>query len=102
MLDEVLKEDAGLTRHACMRLAQRAIAAEDVQLIQSIGTEVEGGYLVREKDFQTLDRELKQLRDRVRRLVGKRLVVEGSWIITGYHASRRQERRLLRSAKEAF
>src|SRR5690242_6645259 len=99
MLDGPLKESANLTQHASKRIAQRGIATGDVELIEWIGTEVEGGYLVREKDFQALDRELKQLRDRARRLVGKRLVVEGSWIITAYHASRRKERRLLRDAK---
>jgi hypothetical protein len=64
-------------------------------LIQWIGTEVEGGYLVREKDFQALDRELKQLRDQAKRLVGKQLVVEGDRLITAYHAGRSKQRILL-------
>jgi hypothetical protein len=61
--------------------------------------EGEGGYLVREKDFQALDRELKQLRDHARRLPGKRLVVEGDRLVTAYHAVHSKERRLLRGAQ---
>jgi hypothetical protein len=83
-----------------MRLAQRAIAADEVALIQWIGTEVEGGYLVREKDFQALDRSLPLLRDQARRLVGKRVVVREGRIVTAYHAARSKERRLLRAAEE--
>jgi hypothetical protein len=39
-----------LTEHAAMRMAQRSISLKDVELIVLIGTEVEGGYCVREKD----------------------------------------------------
>jgi hypothetical protein len=67
-----------------------------LELIESIGTEVEGGYLLRQKDFQTLERELKTLRDQARRLVGKRVVQARDAVVTTYHASRADERRLLR------
>jgi hypothetical protein len=77
-------------------MAQRGIGHEDLLLIEAIGSEVEGGYLVREKDFQALDRELRRLRDRARKLVGKRIVTDGGWVITAYHARRSKERRLLR------
>ena len=77
-------------------MSQRGLATDDIELIRWIGTEVEGGYLVREKDFQALDRELKQLRDQVRRLVGKRLILESDRVITAYHAARSKQRVLLR------
>jgi hypothetical protein len=80
-------------------MAQRGLANDDVELIRWLATEVEGGYLVREKDFLALDRALKQLRDQVRRLVGKRLVLEGDRVVTAYHAARSKERRLLRGVK---
>jgi hypothetical protein len=88
-----------LTAHAALRIAQRGMRHDDLELIRWIGTEVEGGYLVREKDFQALDRELKQLRDQAKRLVGKRLVVEGDRLVTAYHAARSKERRLLHGAQ---
>lgn len=94
-----------LTAHAVKRVAQRGLAADDIELIRWIGTEVEGGYLVREKDFQALDRALRQLRDQAGRLVGKRLVLEGDRLVTAYHAVRSKRRLLLqgtqtRSSKE--
>ena len=49
------------TAHAAMRMSQRGLATDDIELIRRIGTEVEGGYLVREKDFQALDRELTRI-----------------------------------------
>jgi hypothetical protein len=88
-----------LTAHAVKRMAQRGLEDDDIELIRWIGTEVEGGYLVREKDFQALDRELRQLRDQARRLVGKRLVLEGDRLVTAYHAARGKQRLLLRSAQ---
>src|SRR5204863_6984387 len=59
----VMMNSLRLTAHAAMRMSQRGLASDDLELIKWIGTEVEGGYLVREKDFQALDRELKQLRN---------------------------------------
>jgi hypothetical protein len=80
-----------LTAHAAMRMSQRGLAKDHVELIRWIGTEVEGGYL----DFQALDRALKHLRDQARKLVGKRLVLEGDRVITAYHAARSKQRVLL-------
>lgn len=37
------------TRHAERRIAQRGIATSDIELIEWMGTEVEGGYLVRSR-----------------------------------------------------
>lgn len=94
-----MSSDLHLTTHAAIRMAQRGLAKNHLELIKLIGTEVRDGYLVREKDFQTLDRELKQLRDHARKLVGKRLVVEGDWLITAYHADRNKRRQLLRGSQ---
>ena len=89
-----------LTEHASVRLAQRGLALKDAELITLIGTEVEDGYLVRAQDCQQLERNLKRFLDRIKRLQGKRLVIANGWIVTAFHASRRQERGLLRSAHE--
>lgn len=88
-----------ITPHASGRLAQRAIATSDVDLILEIGSEVEGGYMVCAKDFQEVEREVKLYLNRVRRLQGKRIVAREGRLITAYHPSRRDERRLLKSAE---
>lgn len=89
-----------LTNHATARLAQRSIRVKDADLIAMIGTEVDGGYLVREKDVQDAQRLLKAILDRISRLRGKRLVVADGQVITAYHASKTYGRRLLRNAHE--
>jgi hypothetical protein len=88
-----------LTGHAAMRMAQRSIKFKDAELIALIGTEVEDEYLVRVKDYQEVETHLKRLLDRLRRIVGKRLVVADGRIVTGYHASTTTQRRLLRNAQ---
>ena len=90
-----------LTEHAKVRTAQRAIKPEDCELIELIGTEVDDGYFVRAQDCQRVEKELKKLLERVRRIRGKRLVVANGRIVTAYHASSRQERRLLRETHES-
>lgn len=85
-----------LTQHARIRMAQRGIRDDDLDLIKRIGSEVEGGYFVRDQDAQDEERRLKREIDRVRRIRGKRVVVSGDRVVTVYHAGRGKERRLLR------
>jgi len=89
-----------LTQHAMIRMVQRAISIDDLDLIMLIGTEVEDGYLVRSKDCRAAERRLKQLLDQVRRLDGKRVVVVDGKVVTAYHAHPAKERRLLRGSEE--
>jgi hypothetical protein len=88
-----------ITNHAAVRMAQRGILPKDAELIALVGTEVEGGHLVRDKDYQEIERALKALLKRLRRLVGKRLVISSGRIVTAYHASKQQQRRLLRDMR---
>jgi hypothetical protein len=89
-----------LTGHAAVRMAQRNIKMKDTELIMLIGTEVDDGFLVRAKDSLELEKLLFELLERIRRVRGKRLVTANGQIITAYHSSRSDQRRLLRSAKE--
>jgi hypothetical protein len=88
-----------LTSHAAVRMAQRGIDVRDAELIAVIGTIVDDGYFVRNKDCDNVERILKNLLDRVRRIRGKRLVVASGKIVTTYHTSKRYQRRLPRNAK---
>lgn len=92
--------DLHYTAHAEMRMSQRGITGRGLEMVALIGTEVEGGYLVREKDFQAFERELKHLRDQARKLVGKRVVIDGDRVVTAYHANNRKERQLLRHVSD--
>ena len=92
--------DLVLTNHASVRMAQRGVSIPDAELIMLIGTEVSDGYLVRTQDFQHIEMQLNQLRDRVRRLQGKRLVVREGRIVTAYRTTRRNQRLLLQYAQD--
>lgn len=89
-----------LTEHAAVRMAQRSISEDDVQLIALIGTEVRDGYLVRDSDYQNVERILKKLLQKLRRLRGKRLVVADGRIVTVYHPSNRDTARVLRQSRD--
>jgi hypothetical protein len=86
-----------LTDHALERMAQRGIRMSDLDLILEIGCEVDDGYLVRDKDCRELETILKQFLNRVRRLKGKRVVVEDGCVVTTFHARRGELKRLLRN-----
>lgn len=88
-----------LTPHAVTRFAQRGFCDGDAELIVAIGTEVRGGYFVRQKDVQGIERNMKRFLKQVRRLSGKRLVIEGNAVVTGYHAKPGKERKLLKKLK---
>lgn len=90
-----------ITEHAALRMSQRGIMPKDVELIVLIGTEIDNGYIVREKDYQEAEQALKRLLQNFRRLVGKRLVVKNGQVVTAYHALRRYERGLLRHARNS-
>lgn len=90
-----------ITEHAAVRMSQRGIMPKDAELIVLIGTEVDDGYLVREKDYQEAEHALKRLLQSFRRLVGKRLVVKSGQIVTAYHPSKNYKRGLLRDARNS-
>ncbi len=90
-----------LTAHAVMRMAQRSIRLKDAELIALIGTEVEDGYLVLNKDYREVERQVKEFLDRCRRMIGNRLVIAGGNIVTAYHPSTKYRRRLLRNAYDS-
>jgi hypothetical protein len=90
-----------ITEHAALRMSQRGIMPRDVELIVLIGTEIDDGYIVREKDYQKAEHALKRILQSFRRLVGKRLVVRNGQIVTAYHALKRYERGLLRDARNS-
>lgn len=88
--------DLAITAHARTRLSQRAMRTVDIDVILQIGTEVEGGLLVRKKDFESFAASLQARIEQARRLVGKRVVIADGHLVTAYHSSRSDERRLLK------
>jgi hypothetical protein len=75
------------------------MSLSDVELIIMIGSEVADGFVVLEKDYSEIERELKQTMNRIRRLRGKRVVLAGDCLITAFHANQREGKRLRREAR---
>lgn len=85
-----------LTQHAVVRMAQRGIRVDDLGLIRVLGTEVEGGWLLRERDCTQFMMACKQLMDHAARLRGVRVVEHDGVVVTTYHARPHKQRKLLR------
>ena len=92
--------DLSFTHHAVVRLSQRGLSAGDVDLIVLLGSETPDGYLVQDHDCAALEATLKRLLNKVQRLKGKRVVVQGERLVTAYHATPKEQRRLRRRALE--
>lgn len=89
--------DLSLTSHAITRMAQRAILPSDLDIILAFGSEVEGGFLVRDQDAESAERAIRVLLRRLQKVKGKRLVTADGTLITAYHATAREKQRLLRN-----
>lgn len=86
--------------HAIIRMSQRGLTADDIGLIMQLGTEVEGGYLVLERDYRAFERMVKQMLERARKLAGKRVVVKADKVVTAYHATSEELQRLVKSVQQ--
>ncbi len=70
----------------------------DIDLIVKHGIAVERGFMVTEKAGRLYIDSLKRQIHQMERLIGKRVVCEGSTIITAYHTTRRKSRTLMKKA----
>jgi len=84
-----------LTKHSERRFGQRGMQKHDAEIIMAIGSETSSGYMITKKDLARFERDFKQILKRIERLTNKELIVDGSVVITTYHATRKQQRRHL-------
>jgi len=84
------------SNHAMTRLAQRGFQHGDIDLILAVGSQVSDGYLLLRSDVQAVERELKIFLARLKRLEGKRVVEVEGCLVTAYHATKDETRKLLR------
>lgn len=88
--------DLDFTDHAVVRMAQRGLLLSDVELIMTVGSEVEDGVFVRRKDVQAFERAVRNIMRRLKKVEGKRLVVTNGCLVTPFHASLQEQHRLMR------
>ena len=89
-----------LTKHGSIRNAHRMCKEHDLKIIIMWGSEVCDGYLMRKGDCQEAERSLKKPPETFRRLKDKRVVFKGGKIVTVFHASVSEVRRILRWTDE--
>jgi hypothetical protein len=81
-------------------MRQRGLSGNDLELLLLLGVEVPDGYLATRKACVEVTRRLKRIIDMIDRLHGKRAVVAGDVLVTAYHCSNAQRRRLVARAEE--
>jgi hypothetical protein len=89
----------GITKHAIERFAQRGFELDDAEIIMHVGTQVEDGFLVCDRECRQMEAEAKAFLRRLGRLRGARLVVDGSNVITVYRAGKRKQKQLLKALR---
>jgi hypothetical protein len=87
--------ELNMTEHAIGRFSQRGLQNYDAELIMAVGSETSAGFMITEKDLANFERKIKDAMKKVRRLKNKHLIVDGSVIITAYHATRKQQSKIL-------
>ena len=84
-----------ISNHAQQRLQQRGMTGSDIDLILTHGTETRDGYLLRNQDAKRAEADLRKQIERIHRLAGKFIVVEGETLVTAYHPGRKKQKRIL-------
>jgi hypothetical protein len=90
------------TRHAEVRLSQRALRDADIAFLMGAATPLaRNEWLLTNAD---VDREVakhKREIQRIERLRGVKVVVAGDVVVTAYHSCQRDQRRTLRRGRHA-
>ena len=85
-----------ITPHALRRLRQRGLYPEDLDLIVEHGTETNDGYFLRRIDVEAVEISQRRIIERLYKLEGKFIVVEGADVISAYHPTRKKKQKILR------
>ena len=83
------------SRHAENRMQQRGMQEQDIQLVLDYGTETSDGIFLRRKDIKSAEHDLKKMLQRLNRLAGSYVVLDGENIVTAYRPDTRKEKRIL-------
>ena len=87
------------TKHAQKRMQQRSMSAEDIEMILQHGEEVPGdGLLLSNHSADKLIRSLKQEITTIERLRNRKVVLNGSAVVTCYPCDQSEMRRMRRLA----
>ena len=87
--------EMNISNHAEIRMQQRGMLEQDIQLVLDYGTETSDGIFLRRKDIKSAEHNLKKMLQRLNRLAGSYVVLDGGDIVTAYRPNTRTEKRIL-------
>ncbi len=91
-----------LTRHAETRMRQRGLRDADLHLLLDCATQVApDAYLLTRKDAAREIARHKREIQRLERLSGRKIVVDGAAVLTCYYSRPKDQRRTLRRGRAA-
>ena len=85
-----------LTKHIRNRCQQRGIKEADLDLIFQYGTETPKGVILTHKDVAVVEREVKNLVNRLSKLQDVFVAMDGETMMTAFRATKQQRRSMLR------
>jgi hypothetical protein len=85
-----------LTKHVQVRMQQRSVRLQDLKLFERFGTEIRDGIILLDRDIDYWITELRQIIERLEKLRGKVLIMDGDYALTTYSPSKRRLKRFLR------
>jgi len=81
-----------LTAHVRIRAQQRGVREADLDLIHQYGSETKDGLIMTRRDIAIVEREIKDLLDRLAKLDGVFVATDGESMITTFRPTKRQHR----------
>ena len=87
--------EMNISNHAEIRMQQRGMLERDIQLVLDYGTETSDGIFLRRKDIKSAEHNLKKMLQRLNRLAGSYVVLDGENIVTAYRPDAWRAKRIL-------
>lgn len=88
------------SKHSTTRIQQRGYRLNDLEIIVQHGTPTPDGYFLRDRDVDSLQRDLECQLKKLEHLRGSYAVVDGNDVVSIYRPDHARKRSLLREARE--
>ena len=88
-----------LTKHLQIRMQQRSVRYQDLKLFERFGTEIRDGIILLDRDIDYWTAALRQIIQRLEKLRGKALILDGDHALTTYSPSKKRLKRFLRQRR---
>jgi hypothetical protein len=89
-----------LTQHAKTRMPQRNLKKSDLDIVLTLGTEINDGVILTNNDASQAIRELKDEIKRVERLTNLFVVIENEALITAYRPRPSKMKKIMRRRRQ--